>query len=179
MNKLIKALSLVALLCVTLQAQAETAADTESRTNSENNGQVNRMNKPSVLTIAINRPAPATLGLNYSYTVSPLLKATMGYGDIVTLGGKASALGAGVELMYPEWNFTPAVGLHVSQVELSGGLTSINGVTKSGAHLYSSLGMEFQSKGGFNIGFGTNIPFGDMDSTIYISAGWGFDWLRM
>lgn len=167
--------TLSALLLSLLLGAGAWAQTAESRTVPAGGAELNRMKKPSALTFAINKPAPMTFGLNYAYTFSPLMKAELGSGS--TLG--ASAMGAGATLMYPEWNFTPTLGVHLSYIQLETSILSVNGVTKSGALVYASLGFEYQSEGGFNVGAGMNIPTGGMDSTSYVSLGWAFDWLKM
>ena len=171
-------------MLVVLGAVVPAIAENESRVGSQEVvNELNRMKKQTVVSLAINNPAPASFGVNLSYALNPMIKLEAGTGDATTIfGPKLSAMGAGAIFTYPEWNWTPTAGLHASVVSFSDNgfsSSSINGVGKSGTLVYGSLGMEYQSNSGFNIGLGMNMPFGGMNSTTYISTGWGFDGLKL
>jgi hypothetical protein len=174
--KLINAILFLAVFAANYVASAAEATITN-----ENHMNLHRMAKTSAVSMTLNKPAPALLGLNYAYSMSPLLKVEIGYGDVAAIGASGSAIGAGVTVSHPDWNFTPTFGLNFSSVSIQGNPTiSFNGINKSGAYVYSSLGFDYQSEGGFNLSMGLNLPFGGgMTSSVFISTGWAFEGLKL
>ena len=107
------------LLALGSEGLTQEAMPQEGRT-SGTGSRLRRMEKPHELAFALNKPAPALLGVVYSYSISPLLKGEVGYGELGIIGAKASALGSGVTLTFPDWDFTPSIGVHLSYASVEG-----------------------------------------------------------
>lgn len=111
----------------------------------------------------------ATLfGVAVRYNVTDFLQLHAGYGSLSattvdpssggTVSVSSSAYGAGARLFMPGWSFSPFFGFNYSKWSATGNVT-LNGQTidaGSGlpAVLYLTFGLDWQTSGGFNLGFG-------------------------
>lgn len=140
----------------------------------------------------VNEPAPSLLSVNAGYNVTDYLRLSAGLGRIssslsttdslgnsASIEGSATTLGAGARFMVPGWSLTPTVGLHAAHVFYSGTpMITLGGFDQNGGHVYVSGGLDYQSKGGFNLGLGINKSFkSEIGNSAYLNMGWFFDWL--
>ena len=141
-----------------------------------------RSDNPFGFSIGLGDPYPTLLGLKANYNFLDYLRAHVGWGEIeVTniFGEVASArtIGAGVTGMMPGWNVTPTLGLSVSRLDISGpkGLAEVQGFDESGTFVSASVGIDYQSPNGYQLGTGLNTALsGDGDAAFYANFGWFF-----
>lgn len=148
-----------------------------------------RMEKPYALTIGIGAPMPSIGGLNFGYNIRDWVRPQIGYGEIEVTTGisfgetsinlerkKATTISAGADFMVPGWNLTPVAGLHVANLSMEGkGQLEVQGFKKSGTHVYSNIGLDWQAQSGFKIGGGYQVVLsGPSASGSYLNAGWSF-----
>jgi hypothetical protein len=123
--------------------------------------------------------------VNGSYNVTSFFQATVGFGQVpaVSLAGNASlgvtTIGAGGRVFLPGWNFSPTVGLHWAHVILNAtgtiGTNTSYGFSSSASHLYTSLGFDWQTGYGLNIGVGYNLSLTSSAGGLpYFNVGWFF-----
>lgn len=188
-KKILAVLSLASIIVCTL-APKSALADVETSQATEKE-QSYRMNRRIGLSMAFAEPAPGILGVNANYNVTDYLRVTAGFASIETTGmaftangfeltkAKATTIGAGAKAMVPGWNLTPTLGLHYGHISYSGaGGITVGGFSKSGGHVYSSLGAVYQGKRGYDVGLGYNYSFKKgIKASAYVSVGWYFDWL--
>jgi hypothetical protein len=133
----------------------------------------------------LGRPFPSAAGVNASYNFASFLQGTVGFGQVPTLAYSdgstlgISSIGAGGRLFVPGWNFSPTLGLHWAQVMLNatgaGSSNNSYGFRTSGSHLYASLGFDWQTSYGLNLGLGYNVSLMEgVGSLPYFSLGWFF-----
>lgn len=130
-------------------------------------------------------PFPTLVGLNLAYNVLDFMRATAGLGQVSATVGDAEAtattIGAGARFFVPGWSFSPVAGVSAAYVNVSqkGGMSiTVKNFEESGMHLYGSLGVDFQSEGGFNIGAGYNVSLrSGIGGLPYINLGWYFDFI--
>lgn len=124
-------------------------------------------------------PYPSIFGMNVHYNLIDMARVSVGYGNIsmgsAFGGGSLTTIGAGITGFVPGWSLSPTFGFHISSLSGSGDL-EVQGVKGSGLLPYASLGMDWQTRGGFNLNTGYNIPFGNRGSgAFYAALGWYFD----
>lgn len=130
-------------------------------------------------------PFPTIIGLNVGYNVFDFMRATAGLGQVSASVGTAEAtattVGAGARFFVPGWNLTPTAGLSMAYVMVSkeGGMSvSVKNFDESGAHIYATLGIDYQASSGFNIGAGYNLSFkSGIGGLPYLNLGWFFDFV--
>jgi hypothetical protein len=133
--------------------------------------------------LGVAEPAPGLLGANVAYNVTDFLKASLGFGRISITSGTAEAsattVGAGVRALVPGWNVTPTAGLHYGHVFYSGtGMLAAGGFDQSGGHVYGSVGVDWQTPGGFNLNGGLRQSFrSGVGGGIYLGIGKYVNWL--
>lgn len=154
---------------------------------------VNRMNKPFLIGVGLNSAGPVGGGPKIGYTFKPWMRGEIGHSTLSMTTGvsvndssvsstetKFESVAGAAKFFVPTWNFTPALGLHAAKYKLTSDINTdsaeINGMKGEGTQTYASLGMDWQSQGGFNTDFGLNVPLGgSMISTIFVNLGWAFD----
>jgi hypothetical protein len=132
-------------------------------------------------------PFPTLLGINLDYNALDFLRVTAGYGSITVSGSgtgtsgelTATTIGAGVRLMVPDRNFTPVAGLSWATVSVEATGTSVTGTVggfgASASHLYATIGFDWQTSSGFNIGAGYNLSLkSGVGGLPYVNIGWYF-----
>ncbi len=148
----------------------------------------NRMKNRLGAYLAFREPAPTIIGLNLAYNPFDFLRVSAGYGKLTvtssiscynnnctTTEASATTLGFGARAFVPGWSFSPSVGLHYGHVSYDGEGLEVGGFTESGGHIYTTLGVDWQAKGGFNgsLGYQRSLK-GDVGGAVYLSAGWFF-----
>lgn len=129
---------------------------------------------------ALGDPHPSLVGINLNYNLGSLFRISAGYGVIGQLSQPMSAtsVGGALKMFVPGWNLSPFLGLGYTHFTLSGELSSILGVTgfnSSGDYPYLTTGIDLQTVGGFNIGFGVNRAFIESPTmTPFGYLGWYF-----
>lgn len=141
--------------------------------------------------VAIGRPFPQLMGLNLAYNLNDNIRLNLGHGEMSVATGlsfdgnsmtvseaKLATIGLGADYFFTDWAMRPTVGAAVSQNQYSGekGGLSINGVGASGTLLIGSAGFDYQSQGGFNLGFGLqNVIAGNASGgSFYLAGGYFF-----
>lgn len=139
--------------------------------------------------LSIGNPYPSILGLNAAYNINKDFRASLGYGEVevttsmtITNAGivsetvTAKTYGAGIEYLFFNWPVRGIVGVKGGYFDVSGeGEFSINGFDKSTGYMYSNLGFDWISRGGFHLGGGMNVAYlGASGSGAYLNAGWFF-----
>ncbi|MEK6705184.1 MAG: hypothetical protein AABZ06_05300 [Bdellovibrionota bacterium] len=160
------------------------------------NADSNRMkNKIGAHIGLLGDPFPTLVGFNLNYNVLDFLRATAGYGSIsastsATVGSTttsstltATTIGVGARAFVPGWNFSPVLGLSWANVSISAtgtvSTTTVGGFGVSASHLYASIGFDWQTDGGFNLGGGYNLSLkSGVGGLPYINLGWYFDFLK-
>ncbi len=128
-------------------------------------------------------PFPTVIGVNLAYNVADFMRATAGFGKVSASIGtsttSATTIGAGARFMVPGWDISPTAGLSFAYVAVSsdgGGSVSVQNFTDSGAHLYGTLGVDWQTEGGFNLGLGYNFSFkSGVGGMPYVNLGYYID----
>ncbi len=126
-------------------------------------------------------PFPTLLGGNVNYNIADMLRVSAGYGRYPTwIFGDltVSTLGAGIRVMVPDWNLSPVVGFSVASVTViseSGVFRDFFGYTGgTWDHVYLTLGFDWQTRGGFNLGAGYNHSLKVGAGRPYVNLGWYF-----
>jgi hypothetical protein len=129
-------------------------------------------------------PFPTLVGVNLAYNVFDFLRATAGLGQVSASVGNASAsattVGAGARFLVPGWSLSPVAGLSVAYVgySSSGGGVSVGGFNSGGLHAYASLGVDWQTVSGFNLGAGVNVSTkAGVGVLPYLNLGWFSDFI--
>lgn len=130
-------------------------------------------------------PFPTLVGLNVAYNVFDFMRATVGLGKVSASVGTAEAtattIGGGARFFVPGWSFSPVVGLSTAYVSVSqtdGMSISVKNFETSGMHLYGTVGFDWQSPSGFNVGAGYNLSFkSGVGGLPYINLGWYLDFV--
>ncbi len=132
-------------------------------------------------------PYPTIVGINVAYNALDFLRVSGGLGQLSassSFGGAdasatATTIGAGARFFVPGWSFSPVAGLGFAYVNISqsGGMkVSVNNFDSSGAHLYGTIGVDWQAGNGFNVGGGYNLSFkSGVGGQPYVNVGWFFD----
>lgn len=190
------AVSLACLACFAAMPSAALAADAPAADTNTTTAQAdvlsNRMSRKLGFNLGIGDPAPGVGGINVAYNVTDFLRVSAGYGqvsettsldmdmdgNITTHEASASAIGFGARAFVPGWNLTPTVGLHYAHISYSGDGTSVAGFSDSGSQIFTTLGVDWQAKNGFNASAGLEYSFKDgVGSSAYLTVGWFFNWL--
>ena len=130
-------------------------------------------------------PFPTIIGLNIAYNVLDFMRATAGLGQVSAQFGTAEAtattIGAGARFFVPGWDFSPTAGLSFAYVSVSqtGGMSvSVKNFDESGAHLYGTIGVDWQAATGFNVGAGYNLSFkSGIGGLPSLNLGWYFNFI--
>ena len=108
--------------------------------------------------------------INLAYNVNEFLRVNGGFG---TAGASAStssssssfstsSFGLGIKALVPHWEFSPVFGLNLSEMSLNSGFTGLftvsGGTSINLLFFYPDIGLDYQAKDGFELGFGFNIP---------------------
>ncbi len=149
-------------------------------------GMSNRMkNRAGAYLGLIGDPFPTLAGVNVGYNFFDFFRATAGLGQMSTTIGSFSAsattIGAGGRFFVPGWNLSPVAGLSAAFVSISqsGGTSlSVNGFNQSGFHIYGTIGVDWQTASGFNLGVGYNLSFAPgVGGLPYLNLGWYSDFI--
>lgn len=174
------------LLAMTCAATVLAATETTSTNDAESNRVRRRF---GVYAGFFGDPFPTIIGLNAAYNALDFLRLTAGFGQVsssLSLGGQdasatATTFGAGARFLVPGWSLSPMAGLSFAYVDVtqSGGMTmTVNNFATSGAHVYGSLGLDWQASSGFNVGAGYNLSFkSGVGGQPYLNLGWYFDFI--
>lgn len=143
--------NLILLIAGVALARVANAADTPETPPS------NRMwNRLGISAGVLSEPFPSLWGVTVGYHWSDLIRASAGYGKASLKGFRSETLSAQATLLWPGLNLTPFLGFGVALSHFTTRLPSgfIEQVDGSGSYVYSSLGLEWQSRNGFNVGLG-------------------------
>lgn len=111
-------------------------------------------------------PFPSMWGINAAANFIGFIRAHLGYGSITVLTTNVTVMNVGVEAFVPDWNLSPFAGFGYNLISSNATSFIINGMTISnppGTNLnvpVFSVGLEWQSEGGFLLGLSYNIPLG-------------------
>ncbi len=176
---------LLSVIFATAVINGAAFADTRSHgTSTETAAQSNRMmRKAGVYLGILGDPFPTLVGVNLGYNAFDFMRITGGLGRVsATLGASeasATTLGAGTRFFVPGWNLSPVAGLSFAYVSVSqtgGAAVSVSNFGSSAAHIYATLGFDWQAASGFNVGAGYNLSFkGGVGGLPYLNLGWYFD----
>jgi len=128
-------------------------------------------------------PFPTLIGFNANYNVIDWVRVTAGYGSVTAsvTGGelKATTFGAGVRVFVPDWNFSPVGGISWATVSVTatgtGVIGDVGGFSGSASHMYATIGFDWQTGMGFNLGAGYNLSLkSGVGGLPYVNLGWYF-----
>lgn len=183
----LKCICLLAVLVGFSALGARTPSESSQSTFFGTNGPSDRMSKRAGAYLGIlGDPFPTLLGVNVGYNAFDFLRlhagigrvsASAGIGDS-SLSASATTLGVGARALVPGWSLSPTVGLAAAMVvySSSGASIKVNGFEASGAHVYASLGVDWQTPGGFNLGLGYNLSIrSGIGGLPYLNFGWFTD----
>lgn len=171
----------LAALCIVASSGAF-AADGEIQTKAQSS-------KPWGTYVAIGNPYPTLLGINAAYNIDNNMRASVGYGEVevttsLSFNGsgftqeklKAQTYAAGMDYLFLDTAIRPLVGLHAGYFSVSGkGTFEIQGLSKSTGLLYSNIGLDWLTSGGFNLGTGFNVAIaGGRGINFYGNIGYFF-----
>ena len=133
----------------------------------------------------IGDPFPTIVGVNLAYNAFDFARFTAGIGKIsASIGAteaSATTLGATSKFFVPGWNLSPVAGLGFSYVSVSqtgGSKITVSNFNDSAAHVYATIGVDWQAASGFNIGAGYNVSFkSGVGGLPYLNLGWYFDFI--
>lgn len=131
-------------------------------------------------------PFPTLVGVNLGFNIFDFLRVHGGVGKISSstsfgtssVSASATTVGAGARLFVPGWNLSPTLGLGAAAVLYTsdGAAIRVQGFDASGAHVYGSFGLDWQTASGFNLGLGYNISFrSGIGGLPYLNLGWFTD----
>ena len=138
----------------------------------------NRMDKRfGIYAGLLSDPLLSYAGLNLAYNATDFLRLTGGAGFLagtttatsyygsssgVALGG---SIGLGAKLLVPHMEFSPTVGLNLSETFIGSGSGGESGFFSGSQNtltdilfLYPSVGFDYQAKDGFDIGLQGSVP---------------------
>ena len=118
-------------------------------------------------------PAVSLWGINAAYNILDFMRVNVGYGSIpaITATGatvtpltiSGSSIGGGLKFFVPNWDFSPVVGANVASLSLTGSGSFFGQAASASAAAvfpYMTAGFDWQTKGGFNLGFGAIVVLG-------------------
>ncbi len=131
----------------------------------------------------IGDPFPTIVGVNLAYNAFDFARVTAGIGKISASIGSSEAsattLGTTAKFFVPGWNLSPVAGVGFSYVSVSqagGAKITVSNFTESAAHVYGTVGVDWQAASGFNVGAGYNLSFkSGVGGLPYLNLGWYFD----
>lgn len=141
------------------------------------------------LGVGIGDPFPGLLGINGAYQLARDIRVTAGYAEVevttsmsISESGfeskkvKAQTYALGGQYLLTDWAVRPNAGLHAGYFSVSGdGDFSINGFDKSTFHMYSNIGIDWVSRGGFQLATGMNVALlNGSGAGWYGNLGWFF-----
>ena len=175
---------LLAMVLWASAVHAQTSAEGESRTTATPE------DRKYGAYLALGNPYPSLIGINAAYNIDDNWRASIGYGEVeattsvaIDSSGNVSeqkvtaqTYSAGVDYLFLDTIIRPVVGARAGYFSVSGqGDFSIQGINKSTALLYSSVGADWLAKNGFNIGTGLNIAMlGGHGVNFYANVGYFF-----
>lgn len=134
----------------------------------------------------IGDPFPTLIGANLNYNILDWFRVTAGYGTITATRGSstlsATTIGFGGRFFIPGWSFSPVAGFSWANVSMTltgpqvagldvGGFT----VGTASSHTYISMGIDWQTGLGLNLGAGYNLSMLDgVGGLPYVNIGWYF-----
>ncbi|MBY0471703.1 hypothetical protein K2X30_11105 [bacterium] len=136
--------------------------------------------KIGILAGVLGDPYPSIISGNVAYNVLDFLRVQAGYGTGSAAGITVNSLGIGVRALVPDWNFSPMVGVsfvsNTVTIDVSQFISAFNGFSVSGttSSLYIPFGFDWQTEGGFNLGFGASLSTKVSQVLPYITIGWFF-----
>ncbi len=175
------------LLSVTLAVAVISGSvfgDNRSSVASSETAASNRMlRKAGVYLGLIGDPFPTLVGVNLAYNAFDFARFSAGLGRVsATLGtseASATTVGAGAKFFVPGWSLSPVAGMSFAYVSVSqsgAGTVSVKNFGSSAAHVYATLGLDWQAASGFNVGAGYNLSFASgVGGLPYLNLGWYFD----
>lgn len=120
-------------------------------------------------------PSPSIFGLNVGYNLNSMLRVHAGYGEVkvsdIFTGVETSmtSIGAGIDAFWPEWNFTPVVGLSYTHVAVDG-----DGFDVAASNITAKIGFDWTTKGGYMLGAGIQVALSGDGDGPYVQTGWFF-----
>lgn len=135
-----------------------------------------RMEKQFGLTLGlISDPFVSLVSINANYNLTDYLRLTGGVGYLygesytstsATRFDSGASFGFGMKALVPHWEFSPVLGLNVSDGFLdlgpNGSFFSVSNPDGNGVFnlfiIYGNFGFDYQAKDGFDLGFGFNVP---------------------
>jgi hypothetical protein len=189
----IASLSLLAALPAAALASDTPVEGTANSSAVEMKGLSNRSANKLGIYLGVGEPAPTLAGVNVAYNVLDYLRLSAGYGKLTVTSGLAyngntgelstqessiTTMGVGARAFVPGWSLTPSAGVHFAHVSYTGNGLAAHGFEESGSHVYSTLGLDWQAKSGFNASLGVAHSFkSDVGNSAYLTIGWFFNWM--
>lgn len=122
-------------------------------------------------------PLPTLVSLNVGYNATDFLRVVAGAGKVSFGTASVFTLGGGPRVMVPGWSLSPVAGISAAYVSVSGDAGD-NGFSASTVHIYGTLGLDWQTSGGFNMGVGYNVAFrSGVGGLPYLHLGHYFDFI--
>ncbi len=109
----------------------------------------------------LTEPFPSLWGINLSYNIIQWVRVTVGYGSFSATDALSNykatftTIDANVKGFLAPWTFAPFLSLgytHVSAT-ITGVGTGVGGLTGAGSSPFYGFGFDWQTHGGFNLGF--------------------------
>jgi hypothetical protein len=189
MKRLLAVLSISTVVLATLSPLRAIGAEVSTQETPKNS---NRLDHRIGFSLGILDPNPGLLGLNAHYNINDYLRASAGWANLETTSSisvdgntttsqksRADTFGVGLTGAVPGWNLTPTLGLHYARIFYSGtpGL-EVGGFKESGGHVYTSIGVNYQSPSGFDVEVGYNLSLAsNVGGSAFAHLGWFFDWI--
>jgi hypothetical protein len=107
-------------------------------------------------------PSPSGYGANMAYHLSDNFRFQAGFGTGYDKGVNINTFGAGLKVYVSNWNFSPTLGLGVTNYTITGG--SIRGISGKNTSLWLQAGFDYHAPSGFYMGLGW----------LYLDLGWFF-----
>lgn len=130
----------------------------------------------------LSEPIPSVWGISAGYNFADWVRGRVGVGFINGTVGTAlvDATTMAGEAMFsiPDWSFSPVAMVGYTNVSMTvtgtGDLSALGGLTQSGGAVYAGAGFDWQTSGGFNLGFNAKmlLSYGNVLPGIYL--GWYF-----
>jgi hypothetical protein len=124
--------------------------------------------------VGIVDPYPSLIGLLVGWQFSASLRGELGVGRQNLDLSHLTTWAVGVKFFVPHWNLSPFASVHVAAVSHEGA-TPIMGFSRSGAHAYGGIGVEWMTEEGFTAGLGYRVSTkGSTSSMPMLEVGWFF-----
>jgi hypothetical protein len=178
--KLVTVMSFLSVMSVGALAQgvSQGTAPTENRSSK----------RMGVYVGVLGDPHPTLAGVNLAYNLSPMMRASVGYGKVTVSSAAISitddgisgssteesmtTLGAAMKFLVPGMNLSPSATVGYSHIALSDNLIIED---YKANNFYLGLGADWQGESGLNLGAGMNLSMnGAAPSAPYFNLGYFF-----